>query len=177
MAEAFKGNLQKPYPMALHYNTNHGGRDSYIYADNGGFMFGDYRRSSCNDGGPGTMRQYKSFKGPDPARKYSPARSKPIHYHVNGGGRDTYIGITNGGFMSPPMSNSGKDSFMKQLRTYDRIENRSMNRSPSLRSVSPDGTNSPSRAMEEYSNPMCDHFQIGQGLIADKRMAAALAQT
>ena len=37
MATAFNVNLQQPKPMALHYHTNGGGRDSYIYADNGGF--------------------------------------------------------------------------------------------------------------------------------------------
>ena len=91
--------------MAIHYNSNHGGRDSYIYGDNGGFSIQGF--GSHEENYPGTMRQGKSYRAPDPSKKYSPVRSKPIHYHNNGTGRDSYIAMTNGGFMSPPMVNSG----------------------------------------------------------------------
>lgn len=91
--------------MALHYNTNGMGRDSYIYADNGGFT--SQHKTTLIDG-PGTMaspKVYRSPKGRD--MKLSPSKGHPVHYVHNGQGRDSYISSSNGGFTAPHMINTG----------------------------------------------------------------------
>lgn len=95
----------------------------------------------------------------------------------NGQGRDSYISSTHGGFMSPTMINAGKGTFFNQLRAYERTEtNRSMSKSPSLKSFSPD--QSPSRGIEDqYIDSKRDHFQRGQNLITDKRTIATILKT
>lgn len=175
MATAFNVNLQHTKPMALHYHTNGGGRDSYIYADNGGFSMPQF---GSHDPGPGTMPPSKVYASPIGSQKYSPTKSKPIHYVQNGQGRDSYISNTHGGFMSPHVVGPGKGTFFNRLRAYDRSQNRSMSRSPSLQSLSPrDKESSPMRLFEEHTDAKADHFQAGQNLITDKRSIASILKT
>lgn len=68
-----------------HYGNNGGGRDSYIYADDGGFT-----------------KMYKPVNWPTvgsiqgkPLHKKAPPNpvmhAKPVFYRANGSGRDSYI--------------------------------------------------------------------------------------
>ena len=66
-----------------HYQTNGGGRDSYIVRDNGGFckMF-----EPTKYGDIGTFSPKRTF------RPYVPIiQGKNIYYHSDGTGRDSYI--------------------------------------------------------------------------------------
>ena len=101
---------------------------------------------------------------------------RPIHYVHNGQGRDSYISSTNGGFMSPGVVSPGKGTFFNQLRSYERVHNKSMSRSPSMRSISPDET-ATMHLMDEYLDSKADHFQMGQNLITNKRSIASIIKT
>ena len=160
MSGPFRANLQKPHPMALHYHTNGGGRDSYIYADNGGFSYRDFNTAGLGYTDSGTMKPQKAYASPAGTVKLLPKMGKPIHYVHNGQGRDSYISSTNGGFMSPGVTNPAKGTFFNQLRSYERTNNNSLAKSPSKRSISPDETGS-TRLIDEYLDSKADHFQMG----------------
>lgn len=75
----------------IHYNTNGGGRDTYVYLDNGGFT-----------------NMHKPVKWPQKGSIYEkPLYIKPppnpvmeaknVFYRADGSGRDSYIENTSGG--------------------------------------------------------------------------------
>jgi hypothetical protein len=69
--------------QTVHYQTNGTGRDSYIVRDNGGF---------CKMSSAVKWPEVKSFVQ---KRHYNPNApqmvAKPVYYHSNGTGRDSYI--------------------------------------------------------------------------------------
>ena len=89
--------------MAIHYNNNGSGRDSYIYTNNGGFTA---KAQGAMFPKPGSMLAEKKM-GPSAALKYSPSSGKPIRYNNEGTGRDSYIFHNDGGFTSPKAKNPG----------------------------------------------------------------------
>ena len=98
--------------MALHWNPNGTGRDSYIQSNNGGFTI--YHQGSGFDK-PGTMRS--TFVTRSPMKNVGALqKQKPYHYVTNGTGRDTYIHFNHGGFLSPTASPT---QFFKTLRQPD----------------------------------------------------------
>ena len=72
-----------------HYTTNGGGRDSYIYRDNGGFS-SMYKTAQWPE--KGTLYTVHKKAKPNPIM-----HSKPIYYRADGSGRDQYIVTTSGG--------------------------------------------------------------------------------
>ena len=91
--------------MAIHYNNNGTGRDSYIYTNNGGFTIHHSGSAMSNCGSMLTSKR------PIPAMKFSPHNGHAIGYNNDGSGRDGYIFHNNGGFNSPTFKNFGKNSF------------------------------------------------------------------
>ena len=87
-------------PASLHYQRNGSGKDNYIAYNNGGFSMptthGYVKR-------PEGFPQKSIFKDLNMAtgrvQRSRPVKSKPIHYHCYGNGRDAYIGANNGGFI------------------------------------------------------------------------------
>ena len=77
------------------YNTDGTGRDTYVSHNSGGFTVMNQptlqqKSTSFNAGGPAqNLKRAGQGLG-------SPA--KPLHYHVNGTGRDSYIHQNHGGF-------------------------------------------------------------------------------
>lgn len=68
-----------------HYFTNGGGRDTYIYGDNGGFSM-QYN--------PVKWPEVGSIQGKPIHQKAKPApimHAKPVFYRADGSGRDSYI--------------------------------------------------------------------------------------
>ena len=100
------------------YRTNGGGRDSYIYNDNGG---------NCKPSGPQKTIGGGSFfpkvnRSPDAAKKFASVlqMTKSIHYNTDGTGRDGYVNYGSGGFTNPN-KNVGMDpriTFKHGLRDY-----------------------------------------------------------
>jgi hypothetical protein len=93
--------------MAIHYQNNGTGRDSYIYSNNGGFTI---KHSGSMFPKPGSMLVSKNNGSPG-GMKYAAMNGRPIHYNTDGTGRDGYIFHNHGGFMSPASKNPGKDTF------------------------------------------------------------------
>ena len=115
--------------MPIHYQNNGGGRDSYIYSNNGGFTV---KHQGAMFPKPGSMMSEKKM-GPTAALKFSPTNGKPMRYYNDGTGRDGYIFHNDGGFSSPMTKNPGSETFFNQLRTYDHSPVRkSLSKSPSL---------------------------------------------
>ena len=142
--------------MAIHYQNNGGGRDSYIYSNNGGFTV---KHSGSMFPKPGSMLQAKKM-GPSVAMKFAPLNGKPVHYNNDGTGRDGYIFHNAGGFMSPSYKNPGKYTFFNQLRTYDASPMQRSNSNSSL------GGNSPKPHQRRYD---LDYFTQGQSIITNKQ--------
>ena len=75
-----------PRSPGRHYNANGGGRDSYIFNNNGGFSVPN---TNSYQAPLGSMN-----RGGRPYKYHSPKRQiegRPIHYINDGTGRDTYI--------------------------------------------------------------------------------------
>ena len=72
------------------YSPNGAGRDSYIYAHNGGFC---PEKKPCKIEDLGTFQFLKQM----PKQNLAYIHSKPVVYVNNGGGRDTYISNSSGG--------------------------------------------------------------------------------
>lgn len=73
--------------IGVQYKTNGGGRDTYIFGNNGGFSQ-DYYQANTYDK-PGTML-------PNIRKRASPEKrptihSKSVYYRQDGSGRDSYI--------------------------------------------------------------------------------------
>ena len=66
------------------------GRDSYIGNNNGGLYRSERPASAMTSGG------FQSVGSPE--FKLCDLGSKRSNYHYNGTGRDSYIGLSNGGF-------------------------------------------------------------------------------
>ena len=75
------------------YAANGGGRDTYIYGNNGGLFPSS---EACKIEEQGTFVHQKHRP-----REFTPViHSKSVLYHNNGGGRDTYISSSSGGLTS-----------------------------------------------------------------------------
>lgn len=103
----------------IKYNINGGGRDTYIYNDNGGFAAMHGPRQQDKGGGflPTVNRS------PNAAQKYTNAESmaKSIRYKQDGSGRDTYAVCGDGGFTNPDKASVAIDprvAFARGLRGY-----------------------------------------------------------
>ena len=81
------------------YKINGGGRDTYIFNDNGGFnkMHGPRAQEKSGAFLPTVNRS------PEPTKKYAHVDSmaKSIMYNTDGTGRDGYVTCGNGGFTNP----------------------------------------------------------------------------
>ena len=86
-----------------HYLPNGDGRDQYISSTNGGFFPNAYPYRFKGEGR--TMKRYQSKSVPR-------LDAKALKYNCNGSGRDTYVGVNNGGFIS----SEKKYSFYTSLR-------------------------------------------------------------
>ena len=102
------------------YQPNGGGRDTYIYNDDGGFNQMKVPRAQFK---PGTLlvpdishaKKFQQSKNPY-------IHSKPIQYPQDGTGRDSYVKITNGGLSSETRKDREfRQAFKANLRTYGRI--------------------------------------------------------
>lgn len=99
----------------VHYTTNNGGRDSYIYLDNGGFTS---MHNAVKWPSKGSIYEKPSyFKAkPNPVME-----AKNIFYKPDGSGRDTYVETTSGGSFNTLQSNYDfRSRFMASLRTYQK---------------------------------------------------------
>lgn len=99
------------------YQTNGGGRDTYIFNDAGGFNHMKEPRSQFH---PGTLLlpdlAHKKFFE---KQKQPYLHSKPIQYNDDGSGRDTYVKSTNGGLSNYDMPNRNREfrqAFVNGLR-------------------------------------------------------------
>ena len=72
-----------------HYFTNGGGRDDYIYRNNGGFTS---MYDPVNWPQKGTLHTVHKKAPPNPVM-----HAKPIYYRSDGSGRDSYVVTTAGG--------------------------------------------------------------------------------
>ncbi len=80
----------------MNYRTNDGGRDSYIYSNNGGFYkTPQSQKSEIKKVG------FPSPKKPQVTLPTISDFARPVHYRANNGGRDSYIYMTDGGFSHP----------------------------------------------------------------------------
>ena len=83
----------------LSYRVGGGGRDTYIFNDNGGFSSMHKPRQQDKPGNflPSVNRS------PDAAIKFSNVtqQAKSVRYKTDGSGRDSYVGIGDGGFTNP----------------------------------------------------------------------------
>jgi hypothetical protein len=96
----------------VHFNTNGGGRDSYIVRDNGGF---------CKMHEPVKYPQVGSFVTKRHVVENAPQiHAKPLYYYANGTGRDSYIVETSGGFNNVASFIEYRQAFVKSLRSYSR---------------------------------------------------------
>lgn len=84
--------------IGIHYEQNGTGRDSYIQNNNGGFT-ARYEPTVFDK--PSSISLGNKFKNKRNGGKE--IQSKPIHYRHNGTGRDGYIAVNQGGFMSSHM--------------------------------------------------------------------------
>lgn len=76
------------------YQPNGGGRDTYIYNDNGGFAKIKEPRPQFH---PGTMMDSQLAAAQRRRDKFPHIHSRPVNYNQDGTGRDTYIITGNGG--------------------------------------------------------------------------------
>lgn len=117
MNETTRTNFQRS-DADLRYHINGGGRDTYIYQDNGGFNAMHNARQQERPSGflP------KVNRSPDAGKRFASAydQAKSIRYKVNGSGRDSYCVVGDGGF-SNPMRTVALDpriAFKQSLRGY-----------------------------------------------------------
>mmetsp|Transcript_2727 Transcript_2727/g.4640 ORF Transcript_2727/g.4640 Transcript_2727/m.4640 type:complete len:103 (+) Transcript_2727:204-512(+) len=96
-----------------HYVNNGGGRDSYIYMDNGGFT---EKQKVVKWPEVGSIQQKPILQRPKP----NPVmEAKTIFYRSDGTGRDQYINTTSGGQFGSTRSNFDyRDQFKHSLRDY-----------------------------------------------------------
>ena len=101
------------------YKQNGGGRDTYIFNDNGGFasMHGPRQQEKSGNFFPTVNRS------PDAAKKYTHVQnlSKSIMYNTDGTGRDGYVTCGNGGFTNPHkvVALDPRVAFKQSLRGYE----------------------------------------------------------
>ena len=98
----------------IHYHTNGGGRDTYIFNNNGGFAL---PKTTIKYPNPGAMdpRLTAAMRQKD---KFPHLHSKPINYNQDGTGRDTYIMIGNGGLQRGWAGKEYRNAFKDSLRSY-----------------------------------------------------------
>ena len=91
-------NFNRKY-AGMKYHINGGGRDTYVFNDNGGFNV-MYRPREQDRHGPFLPNVNGS---PDAAKKFSSANqtAKSIRYKTDGSGRDSYCVTGDGGFTNP----------------------------------------------------------------------------
>ena len=107
----------------MRYQINGGGRDTYIYNDNGGFA--SMHRARMQDQ-PGTFLP-RVNRSPNAAQKYTTANqnAKSVRYKTDGTGRDSYCHIGDGGFSNPnkAVALDPRVAFARSLRGYGQDEN------------------------------------------------------
>lgn len=97
------------------YQPNGGGRDTYIYNDNGGFAKMKEPRQQFH---PATLIDNSN---PQKRDKFPYLHSRPVNYPQDGTGRDTYIINGNGGLqLSPGPKKEFRHAFRDSLRDYQR---------------------------------------------------------
>ena len=100
------------------YRTNGGGRDTYIYNDNGGNCKATSPAKTIGGGGffPNVNRS------PDAAKKFASVNqmAKSIAYNPDGSGRDSYVNWGNGGFTNTNknVAMDPRITFKQGLRDY-----------------------------------------------------------
>ena len=83
--------MSKPYAYKVHYHNNGTGRDTYIGVSSGGLY--DPRPYAPRAAPPmGKFNTRRSAVEPNPVM-----HAKPLHYHSDGTGRDSYVIRTEGG--------------------------------------------------------------------------------
>ena len=97
------------------YNTDGTGRDTYIGSNSGGFTIMNQ---------PTIQQKSSAFSLPAINVKRSGlgmgTPAKPLHYHNNGTGRDSYIYANHGGFTSNYSQQNAADAYVSSLRTYSK---------------------------------------------------------
>ena len=95
------------------YNTDGTGRDTYIGSNNGGFSVMNQATKQPLGGsfGPTVGRRSYIFGG-------SPTGAKPVHYPINGTGRDSYIFNNDGGLSNSYITRNARDAYVGSLRSY-----------------------------------------------------------
>ena len=117
MSETTRNNFVKNH-ADLRYHINGGGRDTYIYNDNGGFNQMYRARDQERPGGflPNVNRS------PQAAQKFASVYelSKSIRYKGDGTGRDSYCMTGDGGFTNPQrtVAMDPREAFKRGLRGY-----------------------------------------------------------
>eukprot|EP00347_Sterkiella_histriomuscorum_P020302 403338326 len=81
-------NLAKPGydPKYVHYQSNGGGRDSYVFMNNQGLT-------------KAPSFAYEGLRGSSPRKYYNPSPRKeasPVQYISDGSGRDSYVTLNSG---------------------------------------------------------------------------------
>ena len=102
----------------LNYRVGGGGRDTYIFNDNGGFT--SLNRPRGQEKGGGFLP--KVNRSPDASKKFSSTmqQAKSVRYKTDGTGRDSYVGVGDGGFSSTnrAVAIDPRVVFQKSLRGY-----------------------------------------------------------
>jgi len=97
------------------YKSSGTGRDTYVMHDSGGFL-----KASSADALIRSGSLVRSFSA---SRLQTTAiEGKTMIYRSDGTGRDGYIVLDSGGFTSRTGSRNGGESFLGNLRTYERIK-------------------------------------------------------
>jgi hypothetical protein len=96
------------------YNTDGTGRDTYIGFDNGGNT-AKYAPAQAWRKGEMSQTAGGGFGFP----KQQSTATKNVHYHSDGTGRDSYIHVDQGGYMSNFAAKAVNDRYVANLRTYD----------------------------------------------------------
>ena len=110
----------------IFYNPNGTGRDTYIHSNHGGLSIPRMRNTQPEKGSMNCKELHMMTVSPF-------IHSKPVHYHSNGTGRDSYIVRSSGGLYSEYVPGSSKNAFYTGLRQYED----SRSQSPFGRSLSP----------------------------------------
>jgi hypothetical protein len=94
------------------YRQNGTGRDTYIGFNSGGNHVGKIHQPSQLSGSFAIAPVYHA------ATKAARSPERPVHYNMDGTGRDTYIHVNQGGFAASPALKDSSTSFVESLRYY-----------------------------------------------------------
>ena len=116
--ETTHSNFNRRQVADMMYKVNGGGRDTYIYNDNGG---------NCHYNGPQMRGKPGAFfptvnRSPDAAKRFASINqiTKTPTYNNDGTGRDAYVTWGNGGFTNPNknVAMDPRVTFKAELRNY-----------------------------------------------------------